>query len=229
MVKKLVIIPAFNEAESILDVVREIPESFDFLVVNDGSTDETEKILKENEINFVSLPHNLGIGAAVQTGYKYALYNNYDIAIQLDGDGQHDPKFLQKLIEPILKEEADFAIGTRFLEKNGFQSTFFRRMGIKVFQVVNSMLIGQKITDNTSGFRAINKPLISLFSKNYPQDYPEPESIIFAGQNEFKIKEVPVIMRERMGGKSSISGFSSINYMIKVLLAIFATFVRGKA
>ncbi|VAY87970.1 Glycosyltransferase involved in cell wall biogenesis [hydrothermal vent metagenome] len=227
----LIIIPAYNEEESILDVIQSLyvaDKTFDIIVINDGSSDETSKLAKKTKKAIViDLPTNVGIGGAVQTGFKYAYRHDYDVAVQFDGDGQHAAGEISKLINPLLEKEVDFVIGSRFLgDKKGFQSTLMRRIGIKVFQYVNSILIKQKVTDNTSGFRAYNKQAIKILAHDYPTDYPEPEAVIMLGKKGFKIKEVSVLMHERTGGTSSISRFKPIYYMIKVLLAIFMTYLR---
>jgi glycosyltransferase involved in cell wall biosynthesis len=221
--KLLVIIPAFNEQDSISSVVTSLKQAIpqaDYVVINDSSTDNTEKICKDNHYNYISLPDNLGIGGGVQTGYKYALMNDYDIAVQMDGDGQHDPRYIKALIKPIEESQADMVVGSRFIEKTGFQSTSSRRLGINFLKWLIYLCCGVKVSDTTSGFRACGKGLIAYFAVQYAQDYPEPEAIIAAVINGFKIKEVPVEMLERQGGKSSINTFESIYYMIKVSLAI---------
>ena len=238
VVKILVIVPAYNEEMNIAAVVRNISDArtlladavLDVAVVNDGSTDNTLKAAETTEAVVINLPYNLGIGGAVQTGFRYALENDYDIAIQIDGDGQHDPKFLPALIAPITAGSYDVVIGSRFLDtgRTGFRSTFLRRIGIKVFEWINSIIIGQKITDNTSGFRAFNKKAIALLSEEYPSDYPEPETVIMLGLRKFRIAEIPVIMRERQGGRSSIHSWISAYYMVKVLLAIFVNVFKKK-
>lgn len=221
--KNLIIIPAFNEHECIKDTVemikREAP-GFDYVVVNDHSTDNTLEILRENNINHINLPANLGIGGAVQTGYLYAYENGYDTAVQVDADGQHDPKFLSMMLETMQKENADMVIGSRFIENKGFQSTFARRIGIVYFTKLIKMLTGAVITDPTSGLRMGNRKVIELFAKDYPRDYPEPESIVALLKRGMKVKEVPVMMRERQGGVSSINLQKSVYYMIKVSMAI---------
>ncbi len=219
----LVIIPAYNEEESIERLVDDLTEhypQYDYLVVNDCSTDSTEAILKRRGYHYISLPFNLGIGGAVQSGYLYAEQYGYEVAVQLDGDGQHDPAYIEKLITPILNGEADMAIGSRFIEKEGFQTSFMRRLGINLIRVIIKLCCGVKATDTTSGFRATSKKLTAYFAKNYAQDYPEPEAIVAASLNGFRVTDVPVKMRERDGGVSSINARKSLYYMIKVSLAL---------
>lgn len=221
--KKLVIIPAYNESENIVNTVKEIKEKasdFDYVVINDCSSDKTLEILESNHLNYISLPVNLGIGGAVQTGYKYALEHEYDMAVQVDGDGQHDPAYLHSLEETLIKEKADMVIGSRFIKNEGFQSTFARRMGIVYFTKMIKSLTGTTITDPTSGFRLVNKDVIALFANDYPRDYPEPESIVALLKRKKKVIEVPVQMKERQGGVSSIKLWNSVYYMIKVSIAI---------
>ena len=221
--KILVIIPAYNEEKNIKETVERLKESaasVDYVVINDCSKDRTERILKNLGITYISLPVNLGIGGAVQTGYKYGVENGYDIAIQMDGDGQHDPKYLDTLIAPIVSGTADVVIGSRFLKKEGFQSSRSRRIGIRILGMLVSICCIQQIKDVTSGFRAVNKEFMQVFAKDYPQDYPEPESIVAVAMHKGKIAEVPVKMCERHGGESSISFGKSVYYMIKVSLAI---------
>lgn len=227
--KKLIIIPAYNESENILNTVKCIEKDapdFDYVVINDCSKDNTVEILENNHLNFVNLPVNLGIGGAVQTGYQYALENGYDVAVQVDGDGQHDPKFLGDLFETLVKENADMVIGSRFIKNEGFQSTFMRRVGITYFTKLIHFLTGKTITDPTSGFRMCNRRVIELFSKDYPRDYPEPESIVALLKRKMKVIEVPVLMKERQGGESSINASKSVYYMIKVSLAILIENLR---
>ena len=221
--KILVIIPAYNEEKNIINVVHNIKEhcpNVDYVIINDCSKDNTKKVIEENGFNYISLPVNMGIGGGVQTGYKYAVDNDYDIAIQIDGDGQHDPKYINKLIQPIIDGEANMTIGSRFIEKEGFQTSFMRRVGINFLKVLIRICCGVVITDATSGFRASDKELTKRFSEVYAQDYPEPEAIIDSVVNGFKVKEVPVIMHERQEGESSINAVKSVYYMIKVSLAI---------
>lgn len=221
--KKLVIIPAFNESGSIektiSDIVSNAPD-FDYLVVNDCSTDNTLEILKNNKYEHISLPVNLGIGGAVQAGYMYAYNNDYDIAVQFDGDGQHNASYLDKMVKKLEETDGDMVIGSRFIEHEGFQSSGVRRVGIKFFTGLIKLLTGKKITDPTSGFRMVNRRLISLFAKDYPKDYPEPESEVTIISKGYKVEEIPVVMNEREEGVSSISMINGVYYMIKVSIAI---------
>ena len=223
--KVLLIIPAYNEEENILRVCNKIKEysnDIDYVVINDGSKDNTLKILKENNLNHVNLVHNLGIGGAVQTGYKYAYSHDYDIAIQFDGDGQHDINYVSNICEPILQGQADMVIGSRYLDKttSSFKSTFMRRVGGSIISGLIKIFTHKKITDPTSGFRAVNKKIIEEFAKEYPTEYPEPESVVTLLINGYRVKEVPVNMNERIGGKSSIRFLKTADYMVKVILAI---------
>jgi glycosyltransferase involved in cell wall biosynthesis len=226
----LAIIPAFNEQDAIVQTLcglKQDTPDVDVLVVNDGSMDHTAAVARAARMAVVlDLPCNLGIGGAVQTGFKYAERQGYDIAIQFDADGQHLASEIPKLIAPILAGEADVTIGSRFLGEKTFQSTFARRIGIYLFYLVNSFLIRQPITDNTSGFRAYNRQAIAMLAEHYPMDYPEPEAVILLGKNGFTLKEVPVAMQERQGGISSINLRRSVYYMVKVLLAILVTYFR---
>ena len=227
--KKLIIIPAYNEQESIKKTVEDIMEKaphFDYIVINDRSTDKTKEICETEEFNVIHLPVNLGIGGAVQTGYLYAARNGYDIAVQVDGDGQHDPQFLSKMADYMEAEHADMVIGSRFIDKEGFQSSGARRVGIKYFTMLIKLLTGTKITDPTSGLRMVNREIIEFFAEEYPKDYPEPESVVAILRRKKKVLEIPVIMRERSGGVSSISMKKSVYYMIKVSLAILIERIR---
>lgn len=224
--KTLIMIPAYNEQECIMQTITDIQNNapgVDFVVINDCSTDDTRKILKENNANFLDLPTNLGIGGGVQTGYRYAMENGYDIAIQFDGDGQHMAAYIKDLIAPIESGQADVTIGSRFVEKEGFQSTVLRRVGIGFLSGLIQLLCGVKVNDVTSGMRAANKKMIALFASNYAQDYPEPEAILASGLYGARIVEIPVQMRERQGGVSSINPGRSVYYMIKVSLALMLT------
>ena len=228
--KKIVIIPAYNEKESILKTINDIRDNapeFDYVVVNDCSKDETLKVCRENKIHVLNLPINLGIGGAVQTGYLYAYRNGYDIAVQFDGDGQHDAKFLEMMAEVLNQNNYDMVIGSRFIENEGFQSSAVRRFGIRFFEVFIKILFGKKITDATSGMRMCNRKVMELFIKDYPKDYPEPETVARLLRHKYFVKEVPVIMRERQAGVSSISSVGkSVYYMCKVSLAILIERLR---
>ena len=227
--KKLIIIPAFNEEENIEKTVTSIEKDakeFDYVIINDCSTDRTKQICEQKGYNIVNLPINLGIGGAVQTGYKYAYVNGYDVAVQVDGDGQHDPEFLNEMAEYIEKNKVDMVIGSRFIEKKGFQSSAARRMGIKFFSTLIKVLTGAVITDPTSGLRRVGRNVIEIFAKDYPRDYPEPESVVAVLRKKLIVKEIPVIMHEREGGVSSISPKKSIYYMIKVTLAMLIERIR---
>lgn len=227
--KVLLIIPAYNEEKNILTVYKNIcyynkkaKTKLDVVFINDGSVDATEKILCENNINHIRLIQNLGIGGAVQTGYKYALYNDYDIAIQFDGDGQHNVNYVEALIKPILEENVDMAIGSRFIDSSSseFKSSFLRRVGIKLISSCIHFKTRVRIYDTTSGFRASNKNAIAMFAIHYPLEYPEPISSVDVILSGMKIKEVPVSMNERLAGKSSINSWKNVYYMVNVVLSI---------
>lgn len=221
--KTLLIIPAYNESANIADLVNEISTNYsqyDYVVINDCSTDQTPNILSAAKANYISLPVNLGIGGGVQTGYRYALEHGYEIAVQIDGDGQHDPKYIKDVIAPIESGCADAVIGSRFIEKEGFQSSVSRRLGINLLSTLIRVLCGVHVRDVTSGMRAVNQKMIAEYAKNYAQDYPEPEALLTAGIMKARVMEVPVQMRERQGGTSSINAFRSVYYMIKVSIAL---------
>ncbi|MBP5492455.1 MAG: glycosyltransferase family 2 protein [Clostridiales bacterium] len=221
--KNLVIIPAYNEEGCILNTVQDIIDNapdFDYVVVNDCSTDNTRKVCRHNNVKFIDLPVNLGIGGAVQTGYRYAYYHGYDTAVQFDGDGQHDAKYLKTMLDKLTESGANMVIGSRFIEKKGFQSNSVRRVGINYFTGLIKLLTGKKITDPTSGLRMVDAKLIKYFAFNYPSDYPEPESAVTILARGNDIIEVPVEMRHRQAGKSSINLRKSIYYMIKVSIAM---------
>lgn len=227
----LVIVPAFNEEKNIAGVVGDlcsIPVELDILVVNDGSADQTSKIAEATgQVRVVDLAKNLGIGGAVQSGFKFAARHGYQIAIQFDGDGQHVAAEIPRLLDALNDQSANMVIGSRFLAGPAEdRSTFMRRIGIRLFQTVNSLLIGQRVTDNTSGFRAYDRQAIEFLARCYPVDYPEPEAVILLGRNGFRITEVFTRMRKRQTGGSSITGIMGGYYMIKVLLAILMTALR---
>lgn len=221
--KRLVIIPAYNEAKNIEKVVDNLLANhpqYDYIIINDGSTDETGRLCREKNYKVLNLPINLGIGGAVQTGYQYAKENEYDVAVQIDGDGQHDVAFLDDMYKVIEEGQADVVIGSRFIDKRGFQSSGIRRAGINILSALVWILTGIRVKDVTSGYRMVNRKLIHIFAQDYPLDYPEPEAIVIASVQGCKVKEVPVIMRERECGHSSINMKKSIYYMIKVTLAL---------
>lgn len=228
--KKLVIIPAYNEAGSIqkaVDDIREHAPGFDYLVVNDCSTDATLGICRKLGLNHVNLSVNLGIGGAVQTGYLYGYQNGYDVAVQFDGDGQHDASYLEQMAQALKETGSDMIIGSRFIEKEGFQSSGLRRIGIRYFSVLIQLVTGKKVTDPTSGMRMVNRDVMKIYADNYPKDYPEPESVVAILRMGKKVTEIPVVMREREEGTSSIGGLKSVYYMIKVTLAILMERLRG--
>lgn len=233
--KVLVIVPAFNESQNIravVDAIRLVSteltyDTIDMVVVNDGSVDNTAFVAREAGVWVLDLPFNLGIGGAVQTGFMFAHDLQYDAAVQIDGDGQHDPKYLQTILQPLRSGDADVVIGSRFLEGgDGFRSTSMRRVGIRIFRWVNSLILRRRMTDNTSGFRSYNRRALAVLAEHYPADYPEPESVILLCKAGFRMIEVPVRMRERQGGQSSITFWRSGYYMIKVLLAILMSALR---
>lgn len=227
--KKLIIIPAYNEEANIEKTVESIlsdSTGFDYVIINDCSRDNTRRICEEKGYNIVNLPINLGIGGAVQTGYKYAVRNGYDMAVQVDGDGQHDPRFLEEMAEYLEKHDLDMVIGSRFIEKQGFQSSGLRRVGIRFFTGLIKILTSKTITDPTSGLRMIGKNVLAIFAEDYPKDYPEPESVVAILRRKMKVEEIPVVMYEREGGVSSISMKKSVYYMVKVTLAILIERIR---
>lgn len=231
MARVLVIIPAFNESRTIgrvLDEVRTVPADLDIVVIDDGSTDHTADEVRKRGETVIPLPYNLGIGGAVQTGFRYALRKNYEAAVRIDSDGQHKPGEIPCLIDAMQRTGADVIIGSRFLGTAGYTTSPMRRMGVAVFTFINSMILRQRITDNTSGFQAFNRRAIRFLAENYPHDFPEPESIVLLSRNGFKIAEVPVCMREREHGQSSISRLHGPYYMIKVLLAIFVDLFKER-
>ena len=219
----LIIIPAYNEATNLVQLIQDIRTKYplyDYIVINDGSNDDTKKLCRSHSFSCIHLPINSGIGVAVQTGYKYAYENGYDIAVQIDGDGQHGVEYLTKVIEPIVSNQAEITIGSRFLEKKGFQSSAMRRTGISFLSNLIYICTGKRIKDVTSGYRAVNRRFIEIYAGDYSRDYPEPEAIVTAVMHKAVIKEIPVEMKERQSGVSSISLGKSVYYMIKVTLAI---------
>ncbi len=228
--KVLIVIPAYNEEENIQTVINEVFETNDMLdvvVINDGSKDETLEKAKKTKAKVIDLPNNLGIGGAVQTGMLYAKKNQYDIAVQLDGDGQHDPKYISQMVQKV-EEGYDMVIGSRFVQKTGYQQTFFRMLGINITSLLIKQITGVKIHDTTSGFRAVNKEIIEEFARQYPYDYPEPETNMKMILRKKKILEMPVEMRKRMAGKSFITPVKSVKYMVKVTLSLMMAKLKLK-
>jgi len=227
--KTLIIIPAFNEEANIKGVITDLrahqPLSH-IIVVNDGSGDNTPAIAEAEGVTVLSHPFNMGIGATMQTGFKYALINGFDVAVQVDGDGQHPAEEVQVLLDTLQKHKADLVVGSRFLNKTGYRPSVARGAGITLFSKLVSFIIGAKVTDTTSGFRASGKRCIEFFSGHYPDDYPEVEALILLHKKGFRIKETPVKMARRQGGRSSITPIKSIYYMVKVSLAIFVDLVK---
>lgn len=229
MMNLLVIIPAFNEAESISGVIGDLKANLsiaDILVVDDGSVDATARIASELGVNVLKLPFNLGIGGAMQAGYLYAQRRGYDIAVQFDGDGQHLAHEVKKLLQPVVAGNADIAIGSRFMGQGAYKPSFSRKAGIKVFSTILSCILGTRVTDTTSGFRAANRRVIEFYSRAYPDDYPEVEALVLLHKAGMRIAEVPVQMRERTSGQSSITAVRSVYYMVKVLLAVFIDLLK---
>lgn len=230
--KTLVLIPAFNEAARIAGVIKEVREvcpEFDILVVDDGSKDDTADAGRAAGATVVSHPFNMGYGVAIQTGYKYAYRQGYDFLVQMDGDGQHDPGFIAELLAPVVAGETDFVLGSRFLGIEGYEPSLARRVGMSFFRSLVSRIIGQRITDSTSGFQAFNRRVISFFtSEVFPCDYPDADMLITLHRARFRIREVPVRMHANAEGKSMHSGWKPLYYMFKMLLSIFVTLLRKK-
>jgi hypothetical protein len=229
MPRTLIIIPAFNEEESLPGVLEDLRNHFpegDVLVVDDGSEDRTAEIARSAGVAVARLPFNLGIGGAVQTGYRYAQKGNYDVAVQFDGDGQHVAAEIGKLLDALSRGGADIVVGSRFLAPGDYRPSFFRRIGIWIFSRVLSAIIRMPVTDTTSGFRAANRRVIDFCSRTYPEDYPEVESLVLLHRAGMRIAETSVRMRDRTGGRSSITPVRSMYYMVKVLLAVFIDLLK---
>ncbi len=229
--KKIVIIPAYNEISNIRTTVQDILDhapGFDYVIINDCSQDGTMRFCTEQGMNIINLPVNLGIGGAVQTGYLYAWRNGYDVAVQFDGDGQHDASYLGEMADFLQEQQADMVIGSRYIKKEGFQSSGIRQFGIRYFSALIKLLTGKRVTDPTSGMRMVNRDVMKIYSEDYPVDYPEPESVVTILRMGKKVSEIPVIMRERQGGVSSISPRKAVYYMIKVTLAILMECLRKR-
>jgi glycosyltransferase involved in cell wall biosynthesis len=228
-VKRIAIVPAYNEALNIgrvIDELRAFDAGLDVVVISDGSSDRTAEVAASLGAHVLNLPFNLGIGGAVQTGFRYAWENGYELAVRCDGDGQHDPSELTKVLAPVLADEADICVGSRFAGGDGYQSSATRRVGIRLLAAVVSMIGRQRVTDTTSGFQALNRRAIGLFAADYPHDYPEVEGMVMTMRHGLRLAEVPVAMREREFGNSSITALRSIYYMVKVLTALFVGLFR---
>ncbi len=225
----LVIIPAYNEEDSLGRVIRHVHQAqpdADIVVINDGSTDATAEIAGGHGVSVVTLPYNLGIGTAMQTGFIFARDRGYDVAVQVDGDGQHDPDEIGQLVEALEANDADVVIGSRYIEDRGYITPKLRRLGILILSGIISAIIGQRITDPTSGFRALNRHAINFCASEYPFDYPEPESVVTFKRAGLNVVEIPVTMNARYGGQSSITPLRSAYYMIKVIMAILVGLLR---
>lgn len=231
--RRIAIVPALNEAATIGRVIQEIREAdpgFAILVVDDGSDDGTGAIAEAAGARLLRLPFNLGIGGAVQTGYRYALANGFDIAVQIDGDGQHDPSQLRLILEPLVDGEADIVIGSRFAGVGSYRAPRGRRIGMRLFAAIVSLIVRQPLTDTSSSFRALNRRSLSLFASDYPHGFLETvEATVLAGKYRLRMREVPVAMRERELGRSSLTIPLSLFYTAKVLLAVFVSLFRRPA
>ena len=228
-VRRIAIVPAYNEAGNVgrvVDELRAFDAGLDVVVVSDGSVDRTADVAAEHGAHVVRLPFNLGIGGAVQTGFKYAWEQGYELAVRCDGDGQHDPAELPKVLEPVLAGTADIVVGSRFVGDRSYRSSAARRVGIRLLATIVSAIARQRVTDTTSGFQALNRKALALFAADYPHDYPEVEGMVMTIKHKLRLQEVPVRMREREHGQSSITALRSIYYMAKVLLALFVGLFR---
>jgi glycosyltransferase involved in cell wall biosynthesis len=223
--RRVAIVPALNEEGAIggvIDELRAYDPELQIVVVDDGSIDRTSEVARTHGAHVLRLPFNLGIGGSVQTGFRYAFENGFQLAVRVDGDGQHDPAQLGAVVGPVLRGEADIAVGSRYLERGGgYRSSVTRRVGIRILASTVSMLTRQRITDPTSGFQALNRKGIRLFAADYPHDYPEVEALVMVIRHRLVLVEVPVAMRPRAAGRSSIRAASSVYYMVKVMLALF--------
>ena len=229
---RLAVVPAYNEAATVAGVVQALLEArpdFHVLVIDDGSTDETSTLARAAGARVLRMPFNTGIGGAVQTGFTYALEHGYEYLVQVDGDGQHDPGQIRKLLDTMAADPTlDMVCGSRFLRRGQYPAPISRRAGIHVFATVLSVIVRQRVSDPTSGFRLYNRRAIELFAHDYPHDYPEVEAVLMLHHHRLRMAEVPVRMFARGGGQSSISSGKSVYYMIKVLLAIFVGLLRRR-
>ncbi len=227
--KRLAIVPALNEQGGIglvIDEIRAFDPDLEIVVVDDGSRDRTAEVAAERSAHVLRLPFNLGIGGAVQTGFRYAFENGFELVVRVDGDGQHDPSQLGALLEPLLAGEADIVVGSRFAGLAGYRSTRSRHVANRIFAGAASLVTGQRVTDPSSGFQALNRRAIALFAADYPHEFPEVEATVMVAKHQLRRVEVPVVMRERVAGRSSISFVRSVYFMSKVLLALFVGLFR---
>jgi glycosyltransferase involved in cell wall biosynthesis len=227
--RRIAVVPAYNEERNIARVIAELKEhdpGLDVVVVSDGSADRTYEVARDAGAIVLRLPFNLGIGGAVQTGFRYAWENGYELAVRCDGDGQHIPAELPKVIAPVVAGDADIAIGSRFVTSSGYRSSATRRVGIRLLGLIVSAIARQRVTDATSGFQALNRRALGLFAADYPHDYPEVEGMVMTIKHRLRLVEVPVEMREREHGQSSITALRSVYYMVKVLIALFVGLFR---
>jgi glycosyltransferase involved in cell wall biosynthesis len=228
-VRRIAIVPAYNEERNIgrvVDELRAFDAELEVVVVSDGSVDGTADVAEAHGAHVIRLPFNLGIGGAVQTGFRYAWENGYELAVRCDGDGQHDPGQLALVVDPVLAGEADIVVGSRFAGGDGYRSSATRRIGIRLLAWIVSAIARQRVTDTTSGFQALNRRALELFASDYPHDYPEVEGMVMVIRHRLRLMEVPVSMRVREHGRSSITALRSIYYMAKVLLALFVGLFR---
>jgi hypothetical protein len=227
--RRIAIVPAYNEERNIvrvLDELRAFDAGLEVVVVSDGSTDRTAEVAETRGAHVIRLPFNLGIGGAVQTGFRYAWEQGYELAVRVDGDGQHDPSQLGRVVAPVLAGEADIVVGSRFAGGEGYRSSATRRIGIRLLAWIVSAIARQRVTDTTSGFQALNRRAIALFAADYPHDYPEVEGMVMVIKHRLRLREVGITMREREHGRSSIGALASVYYMAKVLLALFVGLFR---
>lgn len=230
--KQIAIIPAYNEQGAIgavIDEIRAFDDQFDVVVVDDASYDSTARTARAHGARVITLPFNLGIGGAVQTGFRYAAEHGYELAARIDGDGQHDPRELRELINVVVAGDVDICTGSRFAGADGYRSSWSRRIGIRILARTVSVLTGQRVTDTTSGFQVLNRRAIELFAADYPHDYPEVEATLMLHKHRLRLGELPVRMRERAAGQSSIRGFQTAYYMAKVMLAVLIGSLRRRA
>jgi glycosyltransferase involved in cell wall biosynthesis len=227
--RRVALVPAYNEEGSVgavIDELRAVDPELEIVVVDDGSEDDTAGAAAARGARVLRLPFNLGIGGAVQTGYRYAHENGFDLALRVDGDGQHDPSWFGVLARPVVSGHADIAVGSRFIAGKGYRSSRSRRQAIRILSWTVTLLVGGRVTDPTSGFQVTNRRAIALFADHYPHDYPEVEATVLAARAGLRRAEVPVEMRERSAGRSSIGAIRSVYYMVKVMLAVFVAVFR---